>query len=922
MTPARRRLLLAMLLALLVAAPAARAADPAALVLKVANQLPGGNLPNVRLNADAFSTCWGPEGSDGPLAPLPASPGRASLTRTYARLCPGAFPSSRYLYLIPQLQETAGGPWATPAGVPTDVPFPAFDYPVMRVRTDLPDYFPENVLSTWVPRGDGLGLVCWPATKSVTNEPGSDNPLTTIQWTFRGDDVCNQLGGGDGSRSVAATAPTTTAASATDADTGSTSADQAVIVDVLSTAGILCPWWAYPGDTARCSALDVGNPANWVVDNVTTDVADFAVTDGAGTREQTPVGSASISIPATSPAGVLQVNRTVGTSFASSTMTGFAWKLGEKLGFKTKVSAKVPFVGEHEFESSLEISAEQNWSESDTATTTNTDQRAVQISAGAAPGYTTRLEVTMGKLDATYGYQANLAFGQPATAQPVVTPLTQALNISPASRQPCLSYGIGGADVRGSMMQMGAQMTAQGLQPTEPTLPEEQRTFLRGLPGYSATGGACPGFPDLFASQAAYKGAGTGVLAAAGYDANGNPVQTMNACVYQAAYGTSSAPPTAKLAALGDAPCQAVPTDNGSLHAVAPGNLIDTSKDDGDKRTTGTSRSDRIIGGDGRDTIRGGGGTEDNLSGGKGDDRIDGGKGDDRVDGGPGDDRIDGGSGRDELHGGAGDDTITAGADSTAFGEAGNDRLRGGAGSVLSGGAGNDVLTSAGALGLIGGTGDDTYVVHRAAHRPNIAEQPGQGVDTLRTEIDATVPAHVERAVAIGDGPVALTGTRADETLIGNAAANRLEGGAGNDVIDAGAGDDTIVLNPYGVDQVTGGAGADRFVVQGTPSRFALPDGVTVPADVSAHVLRDFDPAQGDRIVLDPSAVGPEVSRLRDDFTAETGDQPQAAKPLLLLDPRTGLVRFDRDGSGPLAAQVLVRLPGTTQLTRAMFDIR
>jgi len=103
-------------------------------------------------------------------------------------------------------------------------------------------------------------------------------------------------------------------------------------------------------------------------------------------------------------------------------------------------------------------------------------------------------------------------------------------------------------------------------------------------------------------------------------------------------------------------------------------------------RIVGTSRSDRLKGGNLADHISGLAGN-DRISGRKGDDVLLGGSGRDRLYGGRGNDELMGGTGRDYLYGGRGNDT-------------------------LSGGSGNDTLVSRfGSDTLNGGLGRDTAII-------------------------------------------------------------------------------------------------------------------------------------------------------------------------------------------------------------------
>jgi Ca2+-binding RTX toxin-like protein len=136
---------------------------------------------------------------------------------------------------------------------------------------------------------------------------------------------------------------------------------------------------------------------------------------------------------------------------------------------------------------------------------------------------------------------------------------------------------------------------------------------------------------------------------------------------------------------------------------------------------TGTSKSDRLIGGDSADILRGQDGN-DTMYGGLGNDSLIGGEGDDRlVDGDDfpgeefpkirsgGNDVFKGGSGNDSLYGLADDDQL--------FGEEDNDSLFGGEGNdTLYGGDGDDVLRGVEPFFskgnkdvLTGGSGADTF---------------------------------------------------------------------------------------------------------------------------------------------------------------------------------------------------------------------
>ena len=123
------------------------------------------------------------------------------------------------------------------------------------------------------------------------------------------------------------------------------------------------------------------------------------------------------------------------------------------------------------------------------------------------------------------------------------------------------------------------------------------------------------------------------------------------------------------------------------------------------------------------------------------------------------------------------------------------------AGNILDGGAGADTLS--------GGAGDDVYLVDNAGDV--VLENPGDGVDEVRTSIAYALPENIERIVLIGNADVNLTGNAASNTLIGNVGSNILDGGIGADTLIGGGGNDVYVVDDAG-DVVTelDGEGTDE----------------------------------------------------------------------------------------------------------------
>ena len=237
------------------------------------------------------------------------------------------------------------------------------------------------------------------------------------------------------------------------------------------------------------------------------------------------------------------------------------------------------------------------------------------------------------------------------------------------------------------------------------------------------------------------------------------------------------------------------------------------SGDDGDDQVYGESGNDALFGRDGNDELAGMDGY-DRLEGGAGNDLLDGGADADEMIGGMGDDTyvVDhaadivterAGEGADTVH--AAIDytladtlenlTLTGTADLYGAGNAQDNRLIGNSGSnILRGEAGNDWLDGAiGADQLLGGTGDDTYVVDNAGDA--VAENTGEGRDTVRASISYALSDNVENLMLTGWQSLSGTGNALDNTLAGNLGDNVLDGGWGADIMLGGRGDDSYIVD-------------------------------------------------------------------------------------------------------------------------------
>jgi len=150
------------------------------------------------------------------------------------------------------------------------------------------------------------------------------------------------------------------------------------------------------------------------------------------------------------------------------------------------------------------------------------------------------------------------------------------------------------------------------------------------------------------------------------------------------------------------------------------------------------------------------------------------------------------------------------GLNNSIVGNAANNTLRGfGGDDLLDGGAGADTMS--------GGLGNDIYYVDNAGD--GTAEIAGEGIDTVRSYINWTLGANVERLELQGSGNLNGTGNALNNTLVGNAGNNVLNGGAGNDYMVGGAGNDIFIVGAVGdstIENVGGGTDTVRSYINWT----------------------------------------------------------------------------------------------------------
>lgn len=198
----------------------------------------------------------------------------------------------------------------------------------------------------------------------------------------------------------------------------------------------------------------------------------------------------------------------------------------------------------------------------------------------------------------------------------------------------------------------------------------------------------------------------------------------------------------------------------------------------------------------------------------------------------------------------------------TIFGFSGNDTIVGGAGNdLINGNQGNDVIfgefnpggDASGNDTVRGGRGDDTVY--------------GGGGDSF----------------IYGDkGDDFLTGQFGNDVLFGGSENDDLEGNRGNDSLDGGEGNDTLygfrfddlpIAGSKEIDTLTGGTGADRFILgfNRLGPNVAYEDGESGQGTDNYALITDFSLIEGDLIQV----IGP-----RQSITSSVGYIRLAATPV------------------------------------------
>ncbi|MEH2204247.1 MAG: calcium-binding protein [Nostoc sp.] len=222
------------------------------------------------------------------------------------------------------------------------------------------------------------------------------------------------------------------------------------------------------------------------------------------------------------------------------------------------------------------------------------------------------------------------------------------------------------------------------------------------------------------------------------------------------------------------------------------------------------------------------------------------------------------------------DNVIGTNENDNIVGDNQNNQLSGNNGDdTLNGGVGNDTLK--------GGAGDDSYFVDTTLDI--ITEAANSGIDTVRSSVSYTLGANLENLrlreggnlTGIGNslnnflfgntsnntlnaraGDDTLDGSNGDDLLNGEDGNDSLQGGPGNDILNGGSGNDILIGTfpgsplPPGlgeIDNLTGGAGADRFILGDAENVFYDDNNTTNPGFGDLAFITDFNSSQ-DRIEL------------------------------------------------------------------------
>lgn len=237
---------------------------------------------------------------------------------------------------------------------------------------------------------------------------------------------------------------------------------------------------------------------------------------------------------------------------------------------------------------------------------------------------------------------------------------------------------------------------------------------------------------------------------------------------------------------------------------------------------------------------------------------------------------------------------------------------------VIHGGSGNDFINGhAGADDMYGGAGDDIYIVAHAGDRT--IELPGEGIDTVRSYINWTLGANVERlelAMSVTT-PLNGTGNELNNTLMGNNAVNVLRGEDGDDYL-AGMGGNDILYGGNGSDRLVGGAGADTLYGGAGNDFFVFQNVADSPVGPgNRDIIMDFTRSE-DRISL--QAIDANIAMAGDQaFTFLGTSAFSGAAGQLRYSAYDNVCLVDGDVNGDGIADFQIQVNGTSMLASIDF---
>ena len=229
-----------------------------------------------------------------------------------------------------------------------------------------------------------------------------------------------------------------------------------------------------------------------------------------------------------------------------------------------------------------------------------------------------------------------------------------------------------------------------------------------------------------------------------------------------------------------------------------------------------------------------------------------------------------------------------------------NNRLTGnGANNTLNGGAGSDTM--------IGKAGDDLYVVDDVGDV--VSESTDQGTDSVRSFVTLTLRPNIEKLFLRGSAAINGSGNDLNNLIVGNSANNVLVGKAGNDRLKGTDGNDRLVGGD-GNDALAGGLGQDTFEFD-------------APLNESTNIERisDFNPP--DDVMELEGAVFPTLTTAGTLQASAFRAATVAGAPgdRILYVPDTGALRYDADGTGPIAPVRFGTLAAGLAVTNADFVV-